>query len=158
MKQNVDHKYLNALQAMEKVRNKINSMGKECEQTTITVTEAAKRVGVSRSAIENRVWEGTLPADRTVIPFRLDIEDVDAYSACRHLRNVWLPWAPLQEALGTHGKEDVSIHMASEMLGVPEHRINRWRKYGIPFWVADEMATRIGLHPASVWVDWYEQG
>lgn len=30
-------------------------------------------------------------------------------------------------------------------------RINRWRKNGIPFYQADEVACQIGVHPSHIW-------
>jgi hypothetical protein len=29
--------------------------------------------------------------------------------------------------------------------------INKWRKHGIPFYQADEVACHIGVHPSHIW-------
>jgi lambda repressor-like predicted transcriptional regulator len=33
--------------------------------------------------------------------------------------------------------------------------IQRWRVDGIPYWSADRVAIRLGIHPALIWTDWY---
>jgi lambda repressor-like predicted transcriptional regulator len=33
--------------------------------------------------------------------------------------------------------------------------IQRWRIDGIPYWSADRVAIRLGIHPALIWTDWY---
>lgn len=60
-----------------------------------------------------------------------------------------LPFAPLDVLLDP-GTEASQVR-ASEILGVPRATIANWRKRGIPLKRADEMAIRIGCHPAEVW-------
>jgi|688.fasta_scaffold155037_8 hypothetical protein len=36
-------------------------------------------------------------------------------------------------------------------LRLKRSRIGYWRKYGIPFYQADEVACHIGVHPSYIW-------
>ena len=39
--------------------------------------------------------------------------------------------------------------------GYPLRTVQRWRAHGIPYWSADRVAIRLGLHPSLIWTDWY---
>lgn len=41
-------------------------------------------------------------------------------------------------------------------LDVDINTIRRWRKDGIPYWSADEVSIKIGLHPVEIWPDYLE--
>ena len=43
----------------------------------------------------------------------------------------------------------------SRTCGYPLRTIQRWKTNGIPRPSADHLAIRLGLHPASIWIDWY---
>ena len=43
----------------------------------------------------------------------------------------------------------------SRRTGYPLRTIQRWRVDGIPYWSADRVAIRLGIHPALIWTDWY---
>lgn len=42
----------------------------------------------------------------------------------------------------------------AEVLGVTARTVWRWRQTGLMHSTADEVATRLGLHPLEVWPDW----
>jgi hypothetical protein len=42
------------------------------------------------------------------------------------------------------------------MLGEHKRQLQRWSRYGFTEAQADEMATRLGLHPALIWSNWWE--
>ena len=64
-----------------------------------------------------------------------------------------LPLEPLRRA----ARADNLGHL-SEMLGIPPtHRqLNRWDATGLPYYTADRLAARLGLHPAGVWPDFHD--
>ena len=39
--------------------------------------------------------------------------------------------------------------------GYPLRTIQRWHATGIPYWSADRVAIRLGVHPSALWIDWY---
>ena len=43
----------------------------------------------------------------------------------------------------------------SRHTGFPLRTIQRWRTSGIPRNSADELAVRLGLHPANIWHTWW---
>ena len=43
----------------------------------------------------------------------------------------------------------------SRRTGYPLRTIQRWRVHAIPYWSADRVAIRLGIHPALIWTDWY---
>ena len=43
----------------------------------------------------------------------------------------------------------------SRRTGYPLRTIQRWRLNGIPYWSADRVAIRLGIHPALIWTNWY---
>ena len=43
----------------------------------------------------------------------------------------------------------------SRRTGYPLRTIQRWRVDGIPYWSADRVAIRLGIHPSLIWTDWY---
>ena len=43
----------------------------------------------------------------------------------------------------------------SRRCGYPLRTIQRWKTGGIPRHSADQLAIRLGLHPANIWLTWY---
>jgi lambda repressor-like predicted transcriptional regulator len=41
--------------------------------------------------------------------------------------------------------------------GYTVRTIQRWNTTGIPLHSADQLACRLGLHPANIWPTWYHQ-
>lgn len=39
--------------------------------------------------------------------------------------------------------------------GYPVRTIQRWTTTGIPYYSADRLAIRLGVHPAIIWPNWY---
>ena len=54
---------------------------------------------------------------------------------------------------------DSHASILAEMFGVQRATIVRWRNQGVMFnWsMADEMAIRVGFHPAEIWPNWYDE-
>jgi hypothetical protein len=44
----------------------------------------------------------------------------------------------------------------SRRTGYPLRTIQRWKTSGIPRYSADELAVRLGVHPANIWPQWIE--
>lgn len=61
------------------------------------------------------------------------------------------PMAPLLERLGP-----ASVAAKAERLGVSRERVYDHLRRGVNEWVADELACRVGFHPAQVWPDWFD--
>jgi len=61
-----------------------------------------------------------------------------------------LDFAPLERAAGGR-----CLTEAARSLGVDRRQVYRWRRYGLTAAQADELATRLGLHPANVWPSWW---
>ena len=38
--------------------------------------------------------------------------------------------------------------------GYPVRTIQRWKTTGIPYYSADKLAIKLGLHPANIWPQW----
>jgi hypothetical protein len=57
-----------------------------------------------------------------------------------------LPLAPLEQLVG----RGCGLATARE-LGVHPRQVHRWRRQGVTWAQADELATRAGWHPAEVW-------
>lgn len=45
--------------------------------------------------------------------------------------------------------------MLARMLDVDPTYISRWRRAGLTWATADEVAIRLGLHPGEVWPEWW---
>lgn len=62
-----------------------------------------------------------------------------------------LPLAPLMAAarVDTHGE-------LGQIVRQPREMICRYAAHGVPMFAADRMACRIGMHPASVWPEWFD--
>lgn len=78
-----------------------------------------------------------------------------------------MDWAPLERYLihafelmrDPHMEKATRGHRLTDMglgqvLGVHRRQIARWRGYGVPWVTADQLATRLGLHPANLWPEW----
>lgn len=59
----------------------------------------------------------------------------------------WFPIDPLTKATG------VSTTAACALLGLNSGRVTR---RGVSEYQADELATRLGHHPAEIWTDWLQ--
>lgn len=68
---------------------------------------------------------------------------------CVELR---LPFEPLERLLSGS-----CAGATARTLGVDLRQIYRWRRQGVTWALADELAVRVGLHPAVVWGrDWWD--
>lgn len=52
-----------------------------------------------------------------------------------------------------HGRKQTTL---SEKTGICRRSIVRWCREGVPYWSADVLATRLGVHPSMIWPDWYD--
>ena len=46
----------------------------------------------------------------------------------------------------------------AEVCGVTRETVNRWRTGAmptVPWWTADRIATRLRVHPAAIWPEWW---
>jgi len=43
-------------------------------------------------------------------------------------------------------------------LKVDPRQIQRWLRYGVSFYAADELAVSLGFHPIELWPQWMEVG
>ena len=71
-----------------------------------------------------------------------------------------VPLAPLLEKLSSYvgaSVEQLGIDTIAEACGVDRRTVLRWRSCGrVPERDIDEIATRLGWHPAAIWgADWY---
>jgi len=57
-----------------------------------------------------------------------------------------LPVEPLMEITRAENQSDLA-----RLCGVSVRAAHRWHHRGLQWWVADEIANRLGYHPASVW-------
>jgi lambda repressor-like predicted transcriptional regulator len=55
---------------------------------------------------------------------------------------------PVLRRFGTVGE-------AADHLGVSVRSLYRWMKDGLSWQRADEVAVRLGVHPANIWPDWF---
>lgn len=60
-----------------------------------------------------------------------------------------LPLRPLMVAARTTELAALARH-----LDVPRRRIMEWHANGVPFYRADDLAARLGYHPAELWAEW----
>ncbi len=49
---------------------------------------------------------------------------------------------------------ETSMTEAAELLDVDRTLLQRWKNDGVPYWSAERLATRRGVHPSSIWTDW----
>lgn len=74
------------------------------------------------------------------------------------------PLQPLLDAFGTvntragarNMEVDCTTAALAEMMGVSPRAIHRWRAEGLSELTADRAAVTLGLHPASIWPEWWE--
>lgn len=75
------------------------------------------------------------------------------------------PFLPLEELIvfgaGPRVHEHIDIRVSAarlvaDTLGRSQQQVYRWRNVGVSFDQADELATRAGFHPASVWPEWMD--
>jgi hypothetical protein len=77
---------------------------------------------------------------------------VTALQAPQCRREARLPFGPLEQLVSG----GCGLATARE-LGVHPRQVYRWRRYGVTWAQADELATRAGWHPAEVWgADWWD--
>lgn len=60
------------------------------------------------------------------------------------------PLAPLLEAAGT----DALTTLAARC-DVGRRQLNNWQRHGLGVDTADRAATAVGLHPSTIWPDWW---
>lgn len=76
-----------------------------------------------------------------------------------------LPFGPLAEAAARHlrprtADDGAVIHgsiLLAEACGVGHGTVRQWARRGMTWDTADKAACALGLHPASVWDDWFER-
>ena len=55
--------------------------------------------------------------------------------------------------------DDITCTNLSELSrrsGYPLRTIQRWKTTGVPLHSADQLAIRLGVHPANIWPQWYQ--
>ena len=62
-----------------------------------------------------------------------------------------LPVEPLLVAAGGHDDRTVA-----ELLGVHRRAVSRAREHGLTDRMADRWACRLGVHPGTVWSEWWD--
>ncbi len=62
-----------------------------------------------------------------------------------------LPVEPLLVAAGGHDDRTVA-----ELLGVHRRAVSRAREHGLTDRMADRWACRLGVHPGTVWPQWWD--
>lgn len=67
---------------------------------------------------------------------------------CFPARNILIPFGINKEA-----------SLLAEIIGVKRHTIVQWRNGGrnFTYWQADQIAVRLGFHPAEIWPDWFDK-
>lgn len=60
---------------------------------------------------------------------------------------------PLRPLLGAARADSVSD--LARRIGVPIRRAQDWSTNGIPLYRADDLAARLGYHPAELWPEWW---
>lgn len=71
----------------------------------------------------------------------------------RRAHQTRLPVEPLIRAAGAENLNDLGA-----VLGIPPsaRRLRQWKAQGgIPYYTADSLAARLGMHPAQVWPEWW---
>lgn len=63
-----------------------------------------------------------------------------------------LPFNPIERFFGRPEYSDTDLAV---VIGVERTSIERWRRKGIRFYVADKLVTRLGYHPSYFWPDEY---
>ena len=48
-----------------------------------------------------------------------------------------------------------STVLLAARLGVSPSRVRLWRRSGVPWWRADEIAVCLGYHPSLIWPNWH---
>ncbi len=82
------------------------------------------------------------------------------------IRDPHPPMAPLRTTRAERGEERLpltpflarfgmcSADALAARMGVDRASIQRWKRDGIPWSRADQLAVASGLHPAEVWAEW----
>jgi hypothetical protein len=87
---------------------------------------------------------------------RLTVPDIEDFVPDTHR----YPFAPLEALLpprppfGPRPGEDYW----KTVLKVTTGHVSAFRKRGLNWQQADDLAIRIGLHPSLIWPDWFERG
>ncbi len=50
------------------------------------------------------------------------------------------------------------IGKVASVLNMEPSNIYRWRQYGLTWFTADRIAVKMGLHPAEIWPQWFDDG
>lgn len=61
-------------------------------------------------------------------------------------------WRPNSEIAARCTDE---VGKVAQVVGVDRRVVYRWRTRGIPYVTADEIGNRLGLHPGSIWPEWW---
>jgi hypothetical protein len=75
-----------------------------------------------------------------------------------------LPFEPLQAAMSPtrplddeDEPEPASVADMARRLRTGRKMVHQWRLFGVPYYTADRLAARLGLHPQAIWGHlWYE--
>lgn len=62
------------------------------------------------------------------------------------------PTGPLRGLLGVSTTTELA-----RTCGVVRRQMQRYGVYGLPESVADRIAVRLGMHPAEIWPEWFEE-
>jgi len=68
---------------------------------------------------------------------------------------VRFPLAPL-ERLARNGDAEMTTITLASALGVDRRTIHKWRRTGLSEWQADRAAITLGVHPGTVWAEWWQ--
>lgn len=60
----------------------------------------------------------------------------------------------IAEPITGQDKHEVSVRDMCRYLDIPERQWHRWKRTGLSWWLADQLATKMGLHPCRLWPEW----
>ena len=75
---------------------------------------------------------------------------------------VRVPFAPLAEFCASRANLDdkvntiTTVGLIQRATGTDRTVIRRWQQRGVMLWTADRLACGLGVHPTTIWPDWYE--
>jgi len=72
------------------------------------------------------------------------------------LRQQRFAFDPLYRVLVAMRGEELSETQVSEIVGVTNRTVSRWKVQGLLFHSADRAAVAAGLHPSLIWPDWWD--
>lgn len=87
---------------------------------------------------------------------RLDFAIVEDFIARRHPDPDHIRAAGLEgRCAGVEHAAKVAAPWIASLLDVDRRRVLTWRQRGVSYFDADLIACRLGLHPASLWPNWW---